>query len=232
MSGLRMIWIMTVEGLLNTDWLGLLGVLAPPIISAWVAYQIARYQIDTQLKKQNDLDVKKDKRMLATQIRLAKYEEFQLALTEYIDLHYQEYTIVSRSYIYSQDHPKTKQFKSQIDDLDTKLKIVYNKINVLSPFCTDFEKPWTVLYFSYAHLDQFIFDNIKKNTEQDLSEQTNVELTESELADLDTEAYNSYKAYYFKLQVIYDDFYPKGRDLTKLVNDSIFKIMSELEKDL
>lgn len=91
MSGIRMIWFMTVEGLLNTDWLGFLGVVAPPIISAWVAYLIARYQIDTQLKKQNELEVKKENRMLVTKIRLDKHELFLSTLTEYLNLERSSY---------------------------------------------------------------------------------------------------------------------------------------------
>lgn len=225
MSGIRMIWIMTVEGLLKTDWLGILGVIAPPIISAWVAYQIARYQIDTQLKKQNELEVQKENRMLVTKIRLSKYEEFYVFLQEYITLSYQRY---KNTYLYDTNSMPLKKFEELESDLDSKRHQIYFKLRSLIAFCPALEDSWEDLFWSYVNLDRFIMINIT-NPKENNSEKDNIDLSETELDDLYTQ---EYRAYIGELKAIRDDFQAKENELNKLINDSILNIMNDLESDL
>ena len=79
--------IKALERMGNTDWIGNIFNVIMTIItsafSAWTAFRVAKYQIEKQITKQNSLEIKREKRMLATQIRLDKYEDLIDSLTEY-----------------------------------------------------------------------------------------------------------------------------------------------------
>lgn len=82
--------IKALEHIGNTDWKGnifnLIGILITSASSAWAAFMISKNQTEKQIAKQNSLEIKKEKRMLATQIRLEKYEDLYESLAEYTRL--------------------------------------------------------------------------------------------------------------------------------------------------
>ena len=100
-----------LEQMGDTDWIGIIfnivGIIVASAFSAWAAFRIAKYQTEKQITKQNSLEVKKEKRMLATQIRLDKYEDLYDSITEYTRLVNQSYLNVLY-YIHSDEYSEKR----------------------------------------------------------------------------------------------------------------------------
>lgn len=132
MSVFEIAFIDAVKDLGGTDWKDIFVSLAISIVSLWFTFKIAKYQIDTQLKKQNVLDLKKDRRMLSNQLILSKYEELSKALIDYTNLVESYYENTHAYFLNSIDVEKETQYNltilSKITQKTIELKILMGYI--------------------------------------------------------------------------------------------------------
>lgn len=147
-----------------TDWAGyiinLVGIVIASAFSARVAFKIAKYQTEKQLTKQNILETKKEKRMLATQIRLDKYEDLYASLTEYARLISQSYLNVLY-YTHSDEYSEKitiEQLRVNEDDLQQEILLKGNKTEILSAYHPEIMNDWNVLSKIYEEIADIIFD--------------------------------------------------------------------------
>lgn len=148
----------------ETDWSALLGniigSLIISLVSAWIAYRVAKIQAETQIKKQSELEILKEKRILATNIKLQKYESLSNSINEYIRL-------VGKSYInvlyFSRPDKYTKQVS--LEDLrkteaDLQLEIgQWSRQNeIMSAYVPDIRKKWKELSSLYFNIVNIIYD--------------------------------------------------------------------------
>ena len=158
-----------------TDWAGyiinLVGIVIASAFSARVAFKIAKYQTEKQLTKQNILETKKEKRMLATQIRLDKYEDLYASLTEYARLISQSYLNVlyyTHSDEYS-DKITIEQLRVNEDDLQQEILLKGNKTEILSAYHPEIMNEWNVLSKMYEEIADIICLYIYGATNKDIS---------------------------------------------------------------
>ena len=154
MSGFEINLIDSIKDLGGTDWKGIFVSLFINILSLCATFKIAKYQIDTQLKNQNDLEVKKENRLLVTNIRLNKHEAFYETLTEYLRL-IKDLEPILIDYTYS---VKTRD---QLREDDSKLKAEiaqkYSKIEMFFVYFPNIKEDCLKLDLLYKKL-RYIID--------------------------------------------------------------------------
>ena len=153
-----------LEQMGDTDWIGIIfnivGIIVASAFSAWAAFRIAKYQTEKQITKQNSLEVKKEKRMLATQIRLDKYEDLYDSITEYTRLVNQSYLNVLY-YIHSDEYSEKRtieELRIIEDDLQNEIGIKSRRTEILSAYHPEIMNEWNVLSKMYEEIADIIFD--------------------------------------------------------------------------
>lgn len=148
----------------NTDWIGnifnLIGILIGAAASAVTAINIAKNYTEKQIEKQNNLEIKKEKRMLATQIRLDKYEELYDFISEYSRLVNQSYLNVfyhTHSDKFSEQRT-LEQVREKEDELQREIGPNSRKIEILSAYHPEIRKEWEVLKKLYFEITMIIYD--------------------------------------------------------------------------
>ena len=156
--------IKALEHIGNTDWKGnifnLIGILIASGFSAWAAFMIAKNQTEKQIAKQNTLETKKGKRMLATQIRLDKYEDLYESLTEYARLVNQSYLNVLR-YAHPDDYSEKKtldQIRIIEDDFQKEIGMQSRRTEILSAYHPEIKEDWKTLNKLYGEMSNIIYD--------------------------------------------------------------------------
>ena len=156
--------IKALEHIGNTDWKGnifnLIGILIASGFSAWAAFMIAKSQTEKQIAKQNTLEIKKEKRMLATQIRLDKYEDLYESLTEYARLVNQSYLNVLR-YAHPDDYSEKKtldQIRIIEDDFQKEIGMQSRRTEILSAYHPEIKEDWKILNKLYGEMANIIYD--------------------------------------------------------------------------
>ena len=153
-----------LEQMGDTDWIGIIfnivGIIVASAFSAWAAFRIAKYQTEKQITKQNSLEVKKEKRMLATQIRLDKYEDLYESLTEYARLVNQSYLNVLR-YAHPDDYSEKKtldQIRIIEDDFQKEIGMQSRRTEILSAYHPEVKEDWKILNKLYGEMGNIIYD--------------------------------------------------------------------------
>ena len=156
--------IKALEHIGNTDWKGnifnLIGILIASGFSAWAAFMISKNQTEKQIAKQNTLEIKKEKRMLATQIRLDKYEDLYESLTEYARLVNQSYLNVLR-YAHPDDYSEKKtldQIRIIEDDFQKEIGMQSRRTEILSAYHPEIKEDWKTLNKLYGEMSNIIYD--------------------------------------------------------------------------
>ena len=156
--------IKALERMGNTDWIGNIFNVIMTIItsafSAWTAFRVAKYQIEKQITKQNSLEIKREKRMLATQIRLDKYEDLYESLTEYARLVNQSYLNVLR-YAHPDDYSEKKtldQIRIIEDDFQKEIGMQSRRTEILSAYHPEIKEDWKTLNKLYGEMSNIIYD--------------------------------------------------------------------------
>ena len=153
-----------LEQMGDTDWIGIIfnivGIIVASAFSAWAAFRIAKYQTEKQITKQNSLEVKKEKRMLATQIRLDKYEDLYESLTEYARLVNQSYLNVLR-YAHPDDYSEKKtldQIRIIENDFQKEIGMQSRRTEILSAYHPEIKEDWKTLNKLYGEMSNIIYD--------------------------------------------------------------------------
>ena len=156
--------IKALEHIGNTDWKGnifnLIVILIASGFSAWAAFMIAKNQTEKQIAKQNTLEIKKEKRMLATQIRLDKYEDLYESLTEYARLVNQSYLNVLR-YAHPDDYSEEKtldQIRIIENDFQKEIGMQSRRTEILSAYQPEIKEDWKILNKLYGEMANIIYD--------------------------------------------------------------------------
>ena len=153
-----------LEQMGDTDWIGIIfnivGIIVASAFSAWAAFRIAKYQTEKQITKQNSLEVKKEKRMLATQIRLDKYEDLYESLTEYTRLVNQSYLNVLY-YIHSDEYSEKRtieELRIIEDDLQNEIGIKSRRTEILSAYHPEIREKMVIQKRLYGEIADIIYD--------------------------------------------------------------------------
>ena len=156
--------IKALEQIGATDWIGnifnLIGILIGSAASALTAVNIAKNYTEKQIEKQNSLDEKKEKRMLATQLRLSKYEELYESLTEYALLVNQSYLNILR-YVHPDNYSEKKtleQIRIIEDDFQREIGKQSRRTEVLSVYHPEIKEDWHILNRRYGEMANIIYD--------------------------------------------------------------------------
>lgn len=156
--------INALERMGNTDWIGIalniIGTLIVSAVSALVAFKMAKDQTEKQITKQNSLEVKKEKRMLATQIRLDKYEDLYESLSDYVRLVNQSYlNIFDHTHSDKYSEKKTlEQIREREEELQLEIGPKSRKIEILSAYHPEIRKEWFLLSVRYTEIADIIYD--------------------------------------------------------------------------
>lgn len=209
--------IKALERMGNTDWIGNIFNVIMTIItsafSAWTAFRVAKYQIEKQITKQNSLEIKREKRMLATQIRLDKYEDLIDSLTEYsrlVNRYYLNVLYYTHSSKYS-EKTTFEQLRIIEEDLQQEILLKSKKIEILSAYHPEIRNKWDALDELYEDFSNLIMDIITypnrfKLVEEDIS-----------FEDV-TEKYELFNIQYSAIE--------------DMLTNAIIKIINDLESDL
>ena len=165
-------------------------------------------QSKNQLKDQNELAIKKEKRMLVTKLRLDKHELFLSTLTDYIFLVGRYHLNI---HIYLDGNRPIEKTKEIAKDFDEKLAQKEVELSLLS------------IYYPYTHV---YLDEIFRHR---------MSLFSYTLKDFilpDVNLYDDDSSQFKRLTLERDTIRNKGEELKTLLTANINKILTDLESTL
>lgn len=153
-QGMTWKWTSFAPG--NTDaWIGFWGGYLGAIIGALAAGAIAYFVARRQINLQAEMDNKREKRFLVTQLRIEKYQE---AYSVFSDLNRE--VAIWRSLVinYSKSRITLEELRAKEDQCQQNIIMFTRKINSLEPFVADLKEINDYIIKRYVDICNIIYD--------------------------------------------------------------------------